>query len=143
MYPAGHMGSAYLAARAAGGDPRAALLAALVPDLIDKSLAWVLGLVPYGRNIGHSLVGAALLTLAVDGDGRRRRGFLAGYLVHLLGDVPYGHVPWLLPFRRYSFPPDRWRWGISTDVAALEILGALVLVAARRERHPHRGEGGK
>ena len=35
------------------------------PDLVDKPLAWTLGVAPSGRSVGHSLVVAAILAAIV------------------------------------------------------------------------------
>lgn len=68
-------------------------LGALVPDLIDKPLAWRLDVLPYGRTLAHSLLlaGAALFVVGLLA---RRYGhwtafapFALGYLVHLATDA--------------------------------------------------------
>jgi len=70
-------------------------LATQLPDLIDKPLAWGLGVLPSGRSLAHSLLVAAPLTaLAVAlaaRFGRRRVGvaFALAYASHLAGDVAY------------------------------------------------------
>ncbi|WP_137287213.1 metal-dependent hydrolase [Halorussus salinisoli] len=65
------------------------------PDLVDKPLAWTLGVLPSGHSLAHSLftalpVAAFAVTLAW-GFGRRDVGvaFAFGYLSHLPGDVFY------------------------------------------------------
>ena len=105
MWPWDHAAVAYLllsaASRGLWGAPPTrrvgivAVVAGLLPDLIDKPLSWGLGLLPAGRSLGHSLLIAAptlalLLALGVALD--RRRGtvaFAVGYLSHLAGDVAY------------------------------------------------------
>lgn len=64
-----------------------------LPDVVDKPLAWSLGVLPSGLSLGHSFVFLALLTpLAVAVSNRHGRPVLAGALVtgvasHLVGDV--------------------------------------------------------
>lgn len=64
-----------------------------LPDLIDKPLAWSLGVLPSGLSLGHSIVFLAILTpLAVAISNRYGRPELASALVtgvasHLVGDV--------------------------------------------------------
>lgn len=66
----------------------------LFPDLVDKPLAWGLGVLPAGRSLAHSLlVVGPLLVVAVSlGRGvvrRRTVAFAVAYLSHLVGDVVY------------------------------------------------------
>lgn len=65
MFPPGHLGVAYccysLLVRSSGRTPAAAPVFAVVlgsqfPDLVDKPLAWYLGVLPTGRTLAHSLV---------------------------------------------------------------------------------------
>lgn len=66
-----------------------------LPDVIDKPLAWSLGLLPSGLSLGHSFVFLAILTpLAVAVSNRYGRPELATALVtgvasHLVGDVVF------------------------------------------------------
>ena len=109
MWPWEHAAFGYLCyspllhiARHRGPDGRAAallLVGAVVPDAVDKTLSWGLGVFPTGYAVGHSVfvavpLGAALLwarwsdaTLA----------FVVGYWSHLVGDVldplRYGDAP--------------------------------------------------
>lgn len=101
MWPWEHVAAAYLAyslfAWALYKEPPredAALVVAVVallPDLIDKPLAWGLELLPSGRSLAHSLlfalptIAAAIVTL-----GKRLGAAIAlTYLGHLAGDVVY------------------------------------------------------
>jgi hypothetical protein len=105
MWPWGHLAVGYLlcsrlhrsrAGRPLG--PAAAVVVAIatqVPDLVDKPLAWWVGVLPTGRSLGHSLVAGSVLLagvwwLAVRAD-RRPLGvvFAVGYLSHLAGDALY------------------------------------------------------
>ncbi|RQG90124.1 metal-dependent hydrolase [Natrarchaeobius halalkaliphilus] len=73
-----------------------AIVAAALPDLVDKPLA-AAGVVPVGRTVGHSLLVVVPVTLAVwlaaDRYGRRTLGtaFAIGLLSHVVTDVPW-HV---------------------------------------------------
>lgn len=68
-------------------------LGALLPDLVDKPLAWQFGLLEGGRTLGHSLfIAVPLSVVAVVVAARRGRprlgvAFAAGYLLHLPGDL--------------------------------------------------------
>lgn len=69
------------------------LLGTQLPDLIDKPLAWSLGILPSSRSLAHSLLFAIPLVLLVDHWLRRRNrpavseGFAVGYLSHLFADA--------------------------------------------------------
>ena len=69
------------------------LFAALLPDLIDKPLAWQFGLLEGGRTLAHSIFLGLPLSIVVlflgYSRGRPRVGwaFVVGYLMHLAGDV--------------------------------------------------------
>jgi membrane-bound metal-dependent hydrolase YbcI (DUF457 family) len=66
MWPPGHLAAGYLLAtgwhrwRAAGfargRTLQLCLLASLLPDIVDKTLAWGLGVLPGGRTLTHSLL---------------------------------------------------------------------------------------
>ena len=67
--------------------------ASVLPDLIDKPLAWQFGVFQSGYAIGHSIFFAGPLAVAAGllarQWGRTRLGlaFAFGYLLHLVGDV--------------------------------------------------------
>lgn len=71
---------------------------ALLPDLIDKPLAWQFGLLGGGRSLGHSIFTAVPLSVAAAlvaaRRGRPRLGlaFAGGYLLHLPGDIVPGYL---------------------------------------------------
>lgn len=132
MYPSAHLAASLLLNEACHGDRGSAAAGALTPDLIDKTLAWVLGVTPSGRHVSHSLAAAGVLTLvAARLAGRRRAAsFGASYLCHLACDLwSGGHVPWLMPFKRYRHSRRRWEWGLTPTTALLELVGVLVLRA--------------
>ena len=88
------------------------VLGSLLPDLVDKPLAWQFGLVGSGYSVAHSVFVAVPVCLLVFGLAVRRgspelgTGFGAGYLLHLVGDVipisirrgelVYAHLLWPL-----------------------------------------------
>ncbi|ELY37672.1 metal-dependent hydrolase [Natronorubrum tibetense] len=132
MLPWEHAAVAYLCytgyARRAEGGPAAGwavlvvLLASQLPDLIDKPLAWQVGLVPSGRSVAHSVfVGGPLAIGAVVVARRYGRpalgaAFAIGYLSHLLTDV----IP--------TYPAAGWSlesvlWPVATNESAPEVMG--------------------
>lgn len=105
MWPWEHLAVGYLAYSTAsrllwGEAPstRGALVvaaAAVVPDLVDKPLAWRFGVLPAGKSLAHSLfaflplAGLAGLLGAVRGSQRLSVAFVVGHASHLVGDVLY------------------------------------------------------
>ena len=104
MWPWGHLAVGYLAysmwRRRRGerpGSPEVSWLAVgtLLPDLVDKPLAWQFGLLESGRSLGHSLVVAAVVlgvlwVVLVPRVGRGSVVALAvGSLSHPLADLPW------------------------------------------------------
>ncbi len=137
MLPTGHIASALIINRLTGIDAGAApaVLGALVPDAIDKTLAWVLNVVPAGRHIGHTPFAAAVLSAVAAMFFGRRKGlaFGAAYLSHLVGDRwDDGHVPWLMPLKRYDQEGERWSVKVGADLVALELIGAVIIVVLLR-----------
>ncbi len=76
MLPTAHVASALLAQKLSGtaADGRTAVAGGLLPDLIDKTLAWVLRITPSGRHVGHTLLAAVLVSLGVAAIWGRRPG---------------------------------------------------------------------
>jgi membrane-bound metal-dependent hydrolase YbcI (DUF457 family) len=68
------------------------VLGSLLPDLVDKPLAWTFAVLPSGRSLGHSLLTwLAVAGLVVYLGYRLDRceyvpAFLVGYLLHILAD---------------------------------------------------------
>jgi len=86
-------------------------VASLLPDLIDKPLAWGLNLFTSGYAFAHSLFVAIPLAVAVlliarrQRNGRRGIAFAVGYLLHLSGDVlPQYARAGTLPVERLLWP---------------------------------------
>lgn len=121
VFPWGHAAVGYLLYavlcryrtddRPAGGPVLALALGTQFPDLVDKPLAWYLGVLPSGRSLGHSLFTALVLLAILDWVTTRydRRelnvAFATGYLAHLAGDLAYpllrGEYDW---FRMLLWP---------------------------------------
>lgn len=84
------------------------LFATLLPDLIDKPLAWAFGVIPSGRMLAHSLVIAVPIVTAIAYVAYRRGYgvlgivFAFGYFSHLVGD----HYSVLYLGRDYYFFPN-------------------------------------
>lgn len=142
MYPAGHAASAALVNRALYGehDPAATLAGALLPDVIDKSMAWVLRITRSSHHAGHTPVAAlAFSLLAAPIIGRRRAAaFGTSYLVHLAGDeLHHGRVPWLMPLsnrKRRRHDESHRRWFVVLEAPALAVLCALYAGDRRQRR---------
>ncbi|WP_254822955.1 metal-dependent hydrolase [Haloglomus halophilum] len=64
-----------------------------LPDLIDKTLAWYVGVLPYGRSLAHSLLTGTVIMLAVVAALRLRgaetsgTALAIGYASHFFGDA--------------------------------------------------------
>lgn len=71
---------------------------ALLPDLVDKPLAWQFGLLEGGRTLAHSVFVAVPVSVAAValsarlGKPRLGLAFAAGYLLHLPGDLLPGYL---------------------------------------------------
>jgi hypothetical protein len=105
--------------RLQGSDVATLAVATQLPDLVDKPLAWTLGVIPNGFGLAHTLLVAVPVVTLVTGWGYRYGrpsvgvAFAVGYLSHLAGDVLYPVVksggPPNLPFLFQPFVslPDR------------------------------------
>jgi membrane-bound metal-dependent hydrolase YbcI (DUF457 family) len=124
MWPWGHLAVGYLLysafvhlrdRRAPDGFAAIALaFGTQFPDLVDKPLAWSLGVLPNGRSLTHSLLTAVLLVAVVEfvarrrGDGPIATAFAIGYLSHLAGDALYPALSgnlYALSFLAYPLAP--------------------------------------
>lgn len=104
MWPWDHVAVAYvlysILRRVGGERPSSEVFvlggAAVLPDVVDKTLSWGLGLFPTGYAVGHSLfvaVPLGALVAAVSARWRRPAvglAFVVGYWSHLAGDVVWG-----------------------------------------------------
>jgi len=104
MWPWGHAAVAYLVLTVLAQIHRqelprrdetvVVLVASQLPDIIDKPLAWTVGVLPTGRSLGHSLLTALVLIAFVAVLAHRHdrhslaMAFGIGYITHLLTDLP-------------------------------------------------------
>ncbi len=93
-----------------GRETLVVVFASILPDLIDKPLAWELGLFESGYALGHSIFFAVPLSIAVGvfayrrGHPRKGWAFAIGYLLH----TPFDIIP---NYIRYGVAPiDRALW---------------------------------
>ncbi|MFP4598965.1 MAG: metal-dependent hydrolase [Persicimonas sp.] len=141
MYPIGHASLATLLAhRHATAEARPiaphaelypVIFGALLPDLVDKSILY-LGVSPYGRTVGHSLLVLGLCAAlwcffrVRDAGGTRAFGWmLVGWASHFIGDlandiVAGAHYTGYLFSGWMGWPytnPDMWEWKVAPLVA--------------------------
>ena len=112
-------------------DVAATALGSLIPDAVDKPLAWVLRVTPSSHYLAHTPLAAAGLSLIVARlcGPKAARSFGSAYLLHLLtDDFHHGRVPWLLPFSRYRRLPHRR----SVGLFAVGLLGEVSGIALAR-----------
>ncbi len=107
-------------------------VSSLFPDVVDKTIGYILKLMPNGRHFAHNifaLIGSSLLVRVVLG-GIAGRVWFAGYLSHLVADGT-NRTPWLFPLRRYTFLPGR---GLHFEWESLrwELLLLLVTLLLHR-----------
>ncbi|MEX0785719.1 MAG: metal-dependent hydrolase [Dehalococcoidia bacterium] len=141
MLPTAHVATALAVNRLAGfrAGNAPAILGALVPDMIDKTLSWVLRITPTARHIAHTPLSVGVLSLGASKlmGARWGRAFATAYTVHLLGDLWHGgRIPWLLPFKRYDWRAKPWHVDFSPDLLVLEALGAAAIVVLLRLPDP-------
>ena len=101
----GHIAISLLLADATDSDRTAAVAGNLTPDVLDKTAAWVLRVMPSGRFLAHGLpffTVASLVAMRVM-EPRKARGYILAYAGHLVCDLWAGSkVPWLAPFTKTS-----------------------------------------
>ena len=118
----------------------AAVLGALLPDALDRTLHLILRLTRSSHHIGHTPLAVAGLSLAFAGaiSPRFAVSLASSYLTHLVtDDFHHGRVPWLLPFSDYRrLPRSQGRARIRNWVVgfALEIPSAWILYELARPK---------
>ena len=136
----GHIAVSLLIADATKTDRAAAVAGNLLPDVTDKTGAWVLRAMPSSRWLAHGLpcytavVAATRLVLPE----RQWRAFALGYAGHLVCDLyAGGKVPWFAPFET---PPPRKRRKKSLAFwiayLAADVVGAVVTWRLLRPAEP-------
>ncbi len=150
----GHVAAAVLVSRRFGLDLRVAVLAGLVPDLVDKFVFYILHASRWTRVPAHSLLALVVSALGVALAGRQRHGdwrwglsWLGGYSAHLLCDIMPGEgaLPWLWPFYSYDdyvSPGIPWFLGGGpvpwlTLVTEALLVAIALIVETRRKRRLH------
>lgn len=136
-------------------------MAGLAPDLVDKTLFYILHLSHWTRIPAHSPLVLAVSSLAVAAIGRWRRGnwrwgaaWLTGYALHLACDIVPGEgaLPWLWPLDPYADYVSSGRpwflgggpvpWLTLAAEIALVALAIASEVARRRRPSPTAQDGG-
>ncbi len=104
------------------------LLASLFPDLVDKTVGYILRLMPNGRHYSHNLLSLILISLIVTLIWGKTVGYawFLGHLGHLLAD--HGWVPWFFPLKKYQFRPGKltFKWSQLVEETILLILVLFV-----------------
>lgn len=157
MWPWGHVAVGYLAwslvvRRGAARNPTnrdfwVLLVGTQFPDFVDKPLAWVLGVLPAGRSLAHSLLTASLVVVLGYALARRYRraalgvAFGVGYFSHILADAvaplsrgqyhAVSYLLWpLLPPPVYGNSPAIVAHLFGTTLSLVGVLQLLLLALA-------------
>jgi len=124
----GHIAISLLLADATDSDRTAAVAGNLTPDVLDKTGAWVLRIMPSGRFLAHGLpffTVASLVAMRAM-EPRKARGYILAYAGHLVSDLWAGSkVPWLAPFTKAS-RKKRERMPRSKALLALYLLPEVI-----------------
>ncbi|HOQ97883.1 MAG TPA: metal-dependent hydrolase [Anaerolineae bacterium] len=148
----GHVAAPVLASRYLDIDRRLAVLAGVMPDLIDKAAFYVLHASHWTRLPAHSPLFFVATSLAVALAGRLLRRdwrwgltWAVGYALHLLCDLipPDGILPWAWPWHAYGEIVSRGRpwflgggpvpW-LSVSIEAALVAAALLVELLHRRR---------
>ena len=125
----GHIGVSLLLADATKTDRAAAVAGNLVPDVVDKTGAWVLHAMPASRWIAHGLPCFSLACLVARTllQPRHARAFALGYAGHLVCDLyAGGRVPWLAPFETPRRAREKHTVRFVLAYLAAEVVGGIV-----------------
>lgn len=143
MWPWGHLAVGYLLytslvrvrdGRSPDG-PTVLLLAfgTQFPDLVDKPLAWGLGVLPSGRTLAHSLLAATIVVAVVYAYARHRDvpelavAFGVGYLSHPFADALLPFLQGQTEYVAYLFWPLLGMPFYETEATVLASIGAFDL----------------
>ncbi|MBD3265431.1 hypothetical protein GF373_02075 [bacterium] len=105
MYPVpGHLALGLAGAKLTRSPLIPVMLGTFLPDIIDKVLADVIPIAPYGRCWAHTLVVLFLISgIFYYFKGKSWGiGWGVGHFLHLLGDISF--IPWFYPFINYTWP---------------------------------------
>lgn len=119
------------------------------PDLIDKPLAWTVGVLPSGRSFGHSLLFAlvlgAVIWLVARRFDRQTEGlaFMTGVVIHTLADAApaalggnwdrIGFLLWpMIPVYHYPGESNRSiiEFFLEMDLTGVPIAGVVFAILA-------------
>lgn len=144
MWPWGHLAFAYLAylgCRRCGigrsgslGAVGMVAIGSQAPDLVDKPLAWYLGVLASGRSLSHSLLVllplCAVAIAVADRIGRRDLafGFAVGVLSHVFADA--------VPAASGSSDPGFLAWPVTAVSGGRESSPSLSTMLVRDLREP-------
>lgn len=147
----GHVAAPVLASRWLHLDCRVAVVAGVMPDLIDKTVFYLLRASHWTRLPAHSPLFFAGSSLAValagrwwQRDWRWGAAWLVGYGLHILCDAipPQGVLPWAWPLHSYAEMVSSGRpwflgggsvpWPSLLAEVALVVAAVVVELAARR-----------
>jgi hypothetical protein len=134
------LGIAVRSVRGTGAAVFAAVTGAILPDLIDKPLGYLIlgGNLHQGRIFCHTLAVAWFILAVAILAGRRRAGGLlpllaGGFFLHQLMDQMWlSPVHWLYPFLGpfpVAAPIDFFRWSLAAEVTSLSEWVFLIPVA--------------
>lgn len=137
----GHLAVSALEHRYLKAEFAPVMVAAVLPDAVDKVLHYVTGQTESGRLWGHTLLAALVTTslvLAIWGR-RSATSWALAYLSHLICDMG-SVVPWLYPWVTYTFPESEglaltlWAGISNLPRMALELgLSVWAFVALREQ----------
>ena len=84
------------------------LVGSLFPDIADKTIGYILKLMPGGRHCAHNIFSLLVSTMIITGLWGRSAGYawFTGYTGHLLMDSNR-FIPWFFPLKAYKFPKGR------------------------------------
>lgn len=138
----GHIAASFLCCRYLKADLPLALVAGILPDIVDKALFYATGLTPNSRVPCHTLLAWLVTSLLILLAGLLIQhswnwGYTWGlaYGVHLLCDSPLvgGELPFLYPFRAYDFgSPDMplgFLFGLETWPASMLLAEVTIVLA--------------
>jgi LexA-binding, inner membrane-associated putative hydrolase len=150
MWPWGHAALAYVLysalRRRRGGSPDGVativvVFASQLPDLIDKPLAWNLGVIPSGRMLAHAPVVAFPLCVAVYWYFARRSrakygvAFGLGYLSHIASDAVQSALAGEYAYTRFllwpllSVPEDS-QAGVLAELSGFSLTPSPALIVS-------------